>query len=77
MGHRRYRRGATAIEYGVLAALIAITSIVSVKIIGLEIGCSLLDTACMVKGEHTCLEACQQYNDETYPLICDHPLLED
>ena len=48
---RRDQRGATAVEYGIMVALIAVVIIVAVSLLGTNITSTFNDVACKVQGK--------------------------
>jgi pilus assembly protein Flp/PilA len=48
---RRDQRGATAVEYGIMVALIAVVIIVAVTLLGNNLNSTFQDVACKVQGK--------------------------
>jgi pilus assembly protein Flp/PilA len=48
---RRDQRGATAVEYGIMVALIAVVIIVAVSLLGNNLTSTFNDVACKVQGK--------------------------
>ena len=48
---RRDQHGATAVEYGIMVALIAVVIIVAVSLLGNNLTSTLNDVACKVQGK--------------------------